>query len=403
MDGRLLPALREGRAPCAAFLTEPESAALVGRVQAARGWPVAAAEGGLDAAATALSSGPTPAILVIDLDGLDDPLSGVERLADLCDPGTRVLALGGANDVRLFRDLLALGVDDYLTKPLVEADLDRALSRLAERPAPAPAPAAEARARAGLVAVLGARGGVGATSLAAGLAWILAEERGRRTVLVDLDLAFGTTALLFDVEPGRGLAEALSNPERVDELFLSRAAVRVSDRLSLLCAEEPPDRRLPGRPEGLAAVLDSLRSGFERVVLDLPRAAAADLPEMGEGDRIVVATDHSLAGLRDTVRLTRTLRAARPKAELLLVALQAGAPGRAEVRRADIEKAAEARVAFEVPYDAKGFVAAAQAGQPLVRHAPRSRAASAHRAVAAGLDPAGPERRGVLARFLRRG
>jgi pilus assembly protein CpaE len=382
--------------PSAAFVNEEASAAVVRRVQAARGWPAAAVEGGLATAAAALAQGPTPGILMLDLDGQADPMPSMEALADLCDPGTRVVAFGTANDVGLFRSLLALGIEDYLVKPLDERSLADALDRIADRIAERAA-RGEARSdpssRGRLVAVLGARGGVGATSVAVNLAWTLSQACRRKAVLLDLDLRFGTTALALDCEPGRGLGEALADPDRVDELFLERAAVKVTDRLSLLCAEEGPDRRVEIREAGLAPVLSLLRDGFEEIVLDLPRGDVASLPAPAPGDRLVLVTDYSLAGLRDTVRLWRHLSAGGGSAgsdaarRILVVASHAGAPGRCEVGRADIEKAIGMPVAIEVPFEPKAFLASARAGMPVARSAPRCRAAAAFGRLADAVHP----------------
>ncbi|WP_207479785.1 nucleotide-binding protein [Arenibaculum pallidiluteum] len=392
---------RGERLPCAAFLSESASAAVAGRAMAARGWPVAAAEGGLDAAATALSSGRTPAVLLLDLDGVAEPLAALERLADLCEPGTRVIAVGSANDVALFRSLLAAGIDDYLTKPLAEPALAEALRRASERPAPAaaPVPAADAAGRA--VVVVGVRGGVGASSLAASLAALRAGE-GRPTVLVDLDLQFGAAALAFDVEPGRGLLEALANPERVDELFLQRAAVKLPDGLSILCAEEGPERRLPARQEGTALVMERLRAGFETLILDLPRWTVADLPPLDARDQVVLVTDYTLRGLRDCVRLARHFRGLASAPQILVVASPVGDPARTEVARADVEKAVGVPVSVEMPFDPKLFTAAGRNGRPAFAAGPRSGTAAAVRRLGAllfpGTAPPVPLWRRVLAR-----
>lgn len=405
MDGAgIAPLQRDGevagRPPCVAFVADDGATGPIARAQAGQGWPASVVEGGVDAAVAALADGPTPSVLLIDLDGVDDPVTAMEGLADLCDPGTRVVAFGSANDVTLFRALLALGVEDYLTKPLGDEAVVQALDRLAQRPARSRQEEPERRGR--LLAVVGARGGVGATGLAVNLAWLAAERHGRRTVLVDLDLRFGTTALALDRDPGRGLRDALANPERVDDLFLQRAAVKLTQRLSLLCAEEEPDQRTALTEEGVEQVADRLRAGFDAVVVDLPRTEMAVAGQLDEGDRLLVATDYTLAGLRDAARLLRHVRAARPHVEVAVVVMQVGAPGRAEVVRADLEKALSAPVAAEIPFEPKPFVASARIGVPVVRHAPRSRAAAALCALSDRLDPAPVALRPLWKRLLRR-
>src|SRR5205809_6693557 len=90
-----------------------------------------------------------------------------------------------------------------------------------------------------MAAVIGVRGGVGASTIATSLAWLLGEKARRTTALLDLDVHFGTGALALDLEPGRGLTDAVESASRVDGLFLERGMVRAHERPAGLPAEAP--------------------------------------------------------------------------------------------------------------------------------------------------------------------
>jgi pilus assembly protein CpaE len=234
-----------------------------------------------------------------------------------------------------------------------------------------------------LIVVVGARGGIGTTTLAANLAWIAAHEQNRRSALVDLDLQFGGLALALDIEPSRGLAEALHNPGRIDDLLVERSAVKVDEQLSVLCAEEGLDRATHIDDGAIEALMGRLREHYECVVVDLPRSLlAAHAHLVSAADLVMVVTDYTLLAARDCPRVLKRVRDAGPKGRVMLVADRVGAPGHGEIARADLEKALEATIDFEVPNDPKGASGSAEAGKPLAVVAPRGKAVAAIRAIA---------------------
>ena len=213
---------------------------------------------------------PTPKQLVVDISGSTDPLAAIDSLAEVCDEGTQVIALGDINDVELYRSLVRHGVQDYLVKPVSAETVAAALSR-AER-----GPSGEAAPKVGrLIAVIGARGGVGATTVATNLAWTLANDHGMRVALVDLDLFFGTCGLSLNLELGRGFREALENPARVDSLFIERAMVREGENLFVLSTEEALDGAFSFDPVGADLLDRTLASRFPVRCLRLPALRGA--------------------------------------------------------------------------------------------------------------------------------
>ena len=205
------------------------------RAVAQLGWSNAKVRaGGLETARGSIDITVPPGLVLVDLSDASDPVEGMHELAQLCGPQTRFLAIGSVNDVSLYRQLVALGVADYLVKPVSSELLCEAFAS-AVRSQPSPSAARTTR----LFAFLGARGGVGTTTLAISTAWLLAHEFKLRTALVDLDLHFGNLALSLDLEPGRGLREALENPERTDSMLLASAMVTRATS----CRSLPPKSR----------------------------------------------------------------------------------------------------------------------------------------------------------------
>src|SRR5579863_8427223 len=193
-------------------------------------WPAATIHvGGFNEATVHLAADPSARILIVDFSECPDIPKALDRLAEVCTPGTLVIALGEVNDVTLYRRLRAAGVADYLVKPVTTEAFAHAL-QIASQPAATIGQDKAARPKGDVVAVVGARGGVGATTVATTLAWLFAEEADRRTMLIDLDVRWGTTGLALDVETSHGLCEVLANPERIDSLFVSSAAARIGDK-----------------------------------------------------------------------------------------------------------------------------------------------------------------------------
>lgn len=368
---------RDQRERFLAFVTDEESRDAVDHAVGELMIPNASIRtGGVREAMTHLSEQRSPKLLLVDISGSEPPLSDINGLADVCEPGVTVVAIGDRNDVGLFRDLMAHGIADYLVKPLTPALVQRAILATTEQAA-----AARQSTKLGkLVAVTGSRGGVGATTLATNCAWLMANERKRRVVLVDLDLQFGTVALALDLEPSHGLREALENANRIDGLFMDRVLVQHSDKLFVLSAEEPPDEAMLLDYAALELLLTELRTRFHFVVVDLPRVPSPCTQYVLQAaTELVVVTDFSLAGMRDTMRLVTMMPAANASCQLSVVVNRVGEHKQGEMPRAEFEKGIGRKVDLTVPFDARTVAAATNFGQPVV--AGKSPVAAALRAV----------------------
>lgn len=309
-----------------------------------------------------LSQHPSPKLLMVDISGSDLPLSDIDNLADVCEPGVSVIAIGERNDCGLFRDLLQHGVTDYLVKPLSPALLQRSISNVSED-----SDQSKSNSKLGkLVAVMGARGGVGATTVATSLSWIISQQRRRKVALLDLDLQFGTVALSLDIEPSHGLREALESVDRVDSLFMDRMMTQYSDRLFVVSAEESPDETLLIDFAAVELLLNELRSKFHYVVVDLPRSTSpSTLQVLEHATDLILISDFSLAGMRDTMRTIGFLPTLNASCNSVIVASRAGEHKNGEMPKAEFEKGIGRKVDFVLPFDAKTVASATNFGQPV--------------------------------------
>jgi pilus assembly protein CpaE len=296
------PKLAAGRSPLMAFVdaeTErvlQESSVLLARSVIMRG--------GILKAIDYLSEQRSPHLLLVDISGIDLPLSHIHTLADVCEPGTTVVAIGDHNDVGLYRDLVEAGVSNYIVKPLTRELLTKALT-------PKNSNSSEIGSRAALklgkiVSFIGARGGVGTTTLATNLAWHLANRQSRRVALVDLDLQNGDCALLFNINMTPGLRDALANPLRLDHLLLDRIMTLHGERLFVLGSEEPLHDNVQFTASAIDTLFSVLRSQFHYVIVDVPRIPTPAYRRALEiADRRVIVVDQTMRSMRDAVRLTK--------------------------------------------------------------------------------------------------
>ncbi len=396
------------REPFGAYVSDTETAQLLEALAREQGWQAERIhKGGIANAVRSLSVMRSPEFLIVDLAESSDPLADINALADVCERGTVVLAIGTLNDVRLYRDLLSSGIHDYLLKPLdptlLRESVLLALSTMAEEPQEQAEPEPSEKRS---VAVVGVRGGVGTSTLATGLGWILAEEQKVKVALLDLDLHFGTAALTFDLEPGRGLCDALENPNRVDSLFIERATLKVTDHLSVLGAEAPLGDPMTPDPAALSHLHDSLSDSFDLLLLDLPRTVAGTHPGLLEPlSDLVIVTELTLAATRDTIRLLSFAKEKAPQARIHLVANKVPPQAQQEVSQKDFEASVEREIDIVVPLDRKSALAAAKRGRPLPQAVPGAKPVKELRSLARALagDTEAGAKTSILSKLFRKG
>lgn len=325
-------------------------------------------DGGVEAALAALRRGEDPSLLLVDLSATERAADAVQLLAKHARRGMPIIALGGDLTLARFRELIAAGATDYLDHALGPAVLSEAVMRVRRMRARRQTDLGPARLGR-VIVVQGARSGTGVTGLAVSTAWALAHVNERNTVLLDLDLTFGTVAFALDIDPGRGLVEALKQPSRIDTMFIERILVRDSERLAVLSAEEPFDDAPPIDPQAAAVLIEELRQTFDCIVVDLPaRFSSFHKPVLAAASDVVLVTAFTLPALRDTLRWLALLPAL---AETAVIRVVAG-PTEGKLPQAEFEKNLGRKIDLALPSDQRAFDQAANAGKPLAAVAPKS-------------------------------
>lgn len=313
--------------------------------------------GGMAAAIEAYRQAPTPNVIVLETDGRSDILGGLDQLATVCDSGTRVVVIGRINDVTLYRELVRRGVSDYVISPVTPIDVVRSICNLFSAP--------EAKAVGRIIAVVGAKGGVGASTIAHNVAWAIARDLAMDSVVADLDLAFGTAGLDYNQDPAQGIADAVFSPDRVDTAFVDRLLSKCTDHLSLLAAPATLEKVYDFGAEAFDAIFDTLRTSMPCIVLDIPHQWAGWTKRalVGADDILIVAAP-DLANLRNTKNIFDLLKAARPNDRPPLYCLnQVGVPKRPEINASEFAKAIESEPIVAIPFEPQIFGSAANNGQ----------------------------------------
>jgi pilus assembly protein CpaE len=354
------------RDPFTAFVCDDATADMLRPVAVEHGWsPEKVHKGGLRNAVQSLSVSASPTILFVDLSESADPLNDINALAEVCEPGTVVIATGQVNDVRLYRDLVASGIHDYLLKPFT---VDQLRDTFAGAQAVLSGPRGETQTDKPhvLTTVIGVRGGVGASTVATSLAWLMGEKSHRSTALLDLDIHFGTGALALDLEPGRGLTDAIENPSRIDGLFIERAMIRANERLSVLSAEAPLHQTLLTDGTAFFQLQEELKNAFESTVIDLPRHMMIQYPHMvHDAHAAVVVSELTLAATRDTIRILAWLKSNAPQTKVIVLANRVPVGGPLEISKKDFEQSIERNIDVMLHDDRKIAAQAAKLGKPM--------------------------------------
>jgi pilus assembly protein CpaE len=383
MNAPWKPGVTGGRDPFAAYICDEATLDVLRPVVIEMGWqPEKCNKGGLRNAVQSLSITASPNILMVDLSESGDPLTDINALAEVCEPGTVVIAIGQVNDVRLYRDLVASGIHDYLLKPLSPGQVREALVNAQAIFASPKHHDPSVAKRHISTAVIGTRGGVGASTLATSLAWHFSADDKMPTALLDLDVHFGTGALALDLEPGRGLTDAIENPSRIDGLFIERAMIRANDNLAILSAEAPMNSPLMTDGTAFVQLEEEFRQAFEMTVIDLPRNMVINFPHLlADVNVAIVVVEMTLASARDAIRILSWLKAHASHVQPVIVANKVQA-GIAEITKADFEASIERKINFTIPYDIKAAANAAKLGQAFIDANRSSKAGTAIRDIA---------------------
>jgi len=354
--------------------------------------------GGIAAAAEAYRGSPTPNVIVVEsVERAEGILAGLDSLAEVCDAGSRVVLVGRINDVTLYLELTRRGISDYLIAPVGTLDIVRAICGLYS--------AADAKPVGRVIAVVGAKGGVGASTIAHNIAWAIGREFNVDAVVTDLDLAFGTAGLDYNQDPPQGVADAVFTPERIDTAFLDRLMSKCADHLNLLAAPATLDRVYDFGAEAFDSIVETLRASIPYVVLDVPHMWCGWTRRLlVSADDILLVAAPDLANLRNAKNIFDLLRVARPNDRTPFYCLnQVGIPKRPEITPNDFAKALEEQPLAVVPFEPQLFGSAANNGQMIAEVSSSHKTAEMFRHVAqvlTGRAEARKSRGGLLSPLL---
>jgi pilus assembly protein CpaE len=323
--------------------------------------------GGVAAAIESYHTVPTPNVIILETDRQSDILAGLDELAGVCDAGTRVVVIGSVDDVAPYRELVRRGVSDYVTGPIDPIDAVRSICSLFS--------ASEAVAVGRTVAIVGAKGGVGASTIAHNVAWAIARDLALDSVVIDLDLPFGTAGLDYNQDPVQGIANAVFSPERLDTAVMERLLSKCTDNLSLLAAPAMLDRVYDFGTDAFDSIYDTLRMTTPCIVLDIPHQWSGWTKRALMGaDEILIVAEPDLANLRNAKNLLNTLKVSRPNDRPPLYCLnQVGTPRRPEISVREFAKAIESQPIATIPFDSRLFGTAANNGQMIAEIAANHR------------------------------
>src|SRR5476651_211222 len=333
--------------------------------------------GGVAAAAEAYRSSPTPNVIVIESENhSDEILHGLDQLAEVCDSGSRVIVIGRVNDVTLYRELTRRGVSEYLIAPVGTIDIVRGVCGLFSAP--------DAKPVGRIIAVVGAKGGVGASTVAHNIAWAVARDLSLDSVVTDLDLAFGTAGLDYNQDPPQGIADAVFSPDRIDTAFVDRLLSKCTDHLSLLAAPATLERAYDFGTEAFDSIFDALRVSMPCIVLDVPHQWNDWVRHtLVSADEILIVAAPDLANLRNAKNLFDFLRTARVNDHHPFYCLnQVGVPKRPEIKPAEFAKALEDQPVAVIPFEPQVFGTAANNGQMIAEISSGKRTAETFRQLA---------------------
>ena len=336
--------------------------------------------GGAHAAVAHYQESPTPNLIIVESSLPRGQMIGeLDKLAETCDPGTKVVIIGHVNDVLLYRELLKRGVSEYIVAPLTPVQLMESISNLYNDPTTDPV--------GHVFAFIGAKGGVGSSTICHNAGWILSEALKSNVIISDLDLAFGTTGLDFNQDPIQGIAEALASPERLDEVLLDRLLTKCSEHLSIFAAPVVLDRDYDISADACDMVIDVVRQNVPYVAVDLPHSWSSWVKRiLLQADEVVLTCAPDLANLRNAKNVIDLLKTSRKNDALPhLVINMANMPKRPEITIKEFEQNIGLTALAVIDFDCETFGQASNNGQMIQELNPNAKSVPAFREIAMAL------------------
>ncbi len=325
-------------------------------------------KGGIEECLKYLKSNSSPDILLIDISESKLPMTDIARLAETCEPGVEVIAVGDRNEVGVFRDLIHLGIKDYLVKPLTSGHLIKTLEHILFEEKKSVQGGRFYKAGK-LVTFIGSHGGVGVSTLVANSGWELADKESKKVSIIDLDIQLGIIPHFFNLEPSMGLQELFETPERIDETLINRSMTQVGQNLTLLSSQISLQEQPNINSEAISSITQSVLSSVHFVLVDLPRNFLTSVNPflLQKSDIVVIVTDYSLIGLKETARLLEICKdKAISNQEIFIVINKTGQYKAGELKREMYEEALQHKISLEIPFDALNPLEALRDGSPVI-------------------------------------
>ncbi len=316
--------------------------------------------GGIATAIEFYHQAQTPNLIIVE--SREEPkqlIASLTRLAEVCDTTSKVVVIGHYNDVGLYRELIRYGISEYIVAPVSIGDVLSVISSIFVDP--------DAEPIGKSIAFIGAKGGVGSSTLAHNVGWAMSTLFASEVLVADLDLAFGTANINFDQDPAQGIAEAVFSPERIDEVYLDRLLAQCAERLSLLAAPSMLDRTYDFDPEAFSQIIEVAQRTAPLLVLDVPHVWNGwSKNVLTQADEVVITATPELANLRNTKNLIDTLKKLRPNdPPPKLVINQTGVPKRPEISAADFAEPLDLTPMAVIPFEPALFGNSANNGRML--------------------------------------
>lgn len=306
-----------------------------------------------------------PQIFIVDISDGDDELDAAKRILNTFQSVPVLILVGQRNDISFYRQVIAAGASDYLAVPFTGNDLHTAITNARDVPEPV-VPAANANKRARLFVMMGAHGGAGTSTITVNTGWILAEGHKKSTVLIDLDVHFGTLALALNIDPSVGFRDALESPSRIDLEFLESALVAKTERLAVLSAEENLDDYVVFNGPAIELLIETLREHRSYIFVDAPRAVLHRCPQIVErADKVLLVSELTVTGLRDTLKIQHEMERSFPDTQLQVIVNKRRGPNSGEIALADFEEQLGQKVIAEIPFDDNLVLKAVNEGLPI--------------------------------------
>lgn len=336
--------------------------------------------GGIDAACQVYQTQPTPNVLVVETHAnREQVMAELGRLAEVCQATTKVIVIGHVNDVLLYRELIKAGISEYIVAPVSAVGFIDSVAGLFSDPKAAPL--------GRIVSFLGAKGGVGSSTIAHNVGWATSQKLGIDTIITDLDLAFGTASLNFNQDGTGGMLDALGQPDRLDSTLIERMMTKLGDKLSLLNGPGSVDRELNIEAHAVESILNVVRSSAPLIVVDVPNMWAPWIKyTLLNSDDIIITATPELPSLRNAKNLIDLFKQARPNDKPpRLILNQVGIPKRPEISVADFSKALGVQPLAVIPHDPQSFGLAQGNGQMMFEVAAKAKATEVLGEIAQGV------------------